>query len=301
MSGSYLLNSDAVAEIANGSVNTLRKFDRHGLFPAPGEDCAAFAGRLTRLAAALDALEHDMLQHGSVEPCAGIKLEKSNAIPSEIYNEALRKTVDLYDVKPDWVPGYFADESFGALWGGCALSDPESNLVLFIIRKVFRKKRKFLVYDRRELMAHELTHAAHQSIDEIKFEEYFAYRTAESALRKFFGGCFVFKYDAMFFLLPILLLPVIQLLNIFSSMVLPVRYFYVLAAVYPLYLAVRCFMTWHLAARARRFLQKNNVKQPDAVLFRMTAEEIRTLARNQMPQGNDLRWQLIKERLEKRG
>lgn len=296
-----LLNTAAIGEIARGSVNALRKFDRHGLFPAPGENCQEFAARLIGLAAALNDLEQQLQQKKCVEPCSGVKLKKDAVIPDNIYNEALAKTVALYDVKPDWVPGFFADESFGLLWGGCALSDMESNLVLFIIRKVFRKKRRFLVYDRQELMAHELTHAAHQSINEIKYEEYFAYRTAQSKLRKFFGGCFIYKYDAMLFLLPILLLPIVQILNVFTSVNLPMEYFYILAALYPGYLSLRCFATWQTAAKARKFLQKNSVADPDAVLFRLTAAEITSLARGKMVQGNDLRWTLIKERLEKKG
>ena len=236
-----------------------------------------------------------------VEPCSGIKLKKDAVIPNNIYNEALAKTIELYDVKPDWVPGFFADESFGLLWGGCALSDMESNLVLFIIRKVFRQKRRFLVYDRQELMAHELTHAAHQSINEIKYEEYFAYQTAQSALRRFFGGCFISKYDSLCFLLPILLLPVVQFLNIFTTLSLPVSFFYLLAAIYPVFLVCRCFATWRTANKARKFLQQNHVAEPDAILFRMTAAEISALAHGQMVQGNDLRWNLIKERMEKKG
>lgn len=301
MPESLLLNASAIAEAANGSVNVLRKFDRHGLFPAPGEDGKAFAARLTHLAEALADLDKSLKKDGTVEPCSGIKLQKDSTIPGNIANEALEKTIQLYDVKPDWVPGFFADESFGLLWGGCALSDPESNLVLFIIRKTFRKKRKFLVYDRQELMAHELTHAAHQSIDELKYEEYFAYRTSRSRLRKFFGGCFIYKFDAMLFLLPILLLPVVQLLNVLTPLVLPMAYFYILAALYPLFLICRCFNTWLTAAKARSFLCKQGVERPDTVLFRMTANEIAALARGKMIQGNDLRWTLIKERLEKKG
>ena len=301
MSVNTLLSSSNIAEIANGSASMLHKFDRHGLFPAPGENSREFADRLTRLAAALDELEQNLKSNSYVEPCPGIKLKKANAIPRNIANESLEKTGKLYDVKPDWVPGFFADESFGMLWGGCALSDRESNLVLFIIRKVFLKKRKFLFYDRLELMAHELTHAAHQSIDEIKYEEYFAYRTAKSPLRRFFGGCFIYKHDALCFLLPILLLPVVQFANIFTALELPMSLFYTLAAVYPVFLVIRCFLAWDTAARARKFLEQNGIRQPDAILFRMTAGEIRSLARNRMVQGNDLRWQLIKERLEKKG
>ena len=93
----------------------------------------------------------------------------------------------------------------------------------------------------------------------------------------------------------------VQLLNVLTPLVLPMVYFYILAVLYPLFLICRCFNTWQTAAKARRFLQTQGVARPDTVLFRMTAEEIATLARGKMAQGNDLRWTLIKERLEKKG
>ena len=66
MPESLLLNASAIAEAANGSVNVLRKFDRHGLFPAPGEDGKAFAARLTHLAEALADLDKSLKKNGTV-------------------------------------------------------------------------------------------------------------------------------------------------------------------------------------------------------------------------------------------
>jgi len=184
----------------------------------------------------------------------------------------------LYEVRPDWVPGFFVNESFGFLWGGCSLSDSESGLNLFIIRKNFRKRRRWLVYDRVELLAHELCHAARQALDDWRFEEYFAYRTAKAPLRRWFGNCFVRKFDAWLFLLPILLLPVVQVVRGWYWTALPIWPFWILAALYPLFLAGRNLTAQRLAARARRKLTARNVPSPDAVLFRLTAAEIRELA-----------------------
>lgn len=292
-----LLDDQLIAQAALGDIGALKKLDRHGLFPAPGENALEFTERLRKLQSALQSLDND-LKKGVVEVAPGIKLSEKYRIPPQISSEALETTGKLYNVRPDWVPGFFADESFGLLWGGCALSDPASGLVLFIIRKIFRSKRRFLVYDRRELMAHEMIHAAHQSIDQLKYEEYFAYRSAKSLLRRTFGGCFVQKYDAMCFLLPILLLPVMQFLNVMKVVDLPMWIFYLLAAVYPVFLVLRCGSSVVTAARARAFLEKSGAKQPDAVLFRMTAEEIKALSRKKMPAGDDLRWQIIVQYLK---
>lgn len=298
MSGRILIDQQQLAAVANGDLKFLSRLDKRGLIPAVNETAPEFAQRLERLENALQELGKNLQQSVDYEPAPGIMISGKNRIPRPIINEALRLTGELYDVQPDWVPGFFANEKNGALWGGCALSDPASNLTLFIIRKIFRRQQKFLVYDRRELTAHELTHAAHQHVDEWLFEEYFAYQTARSKLRRFFGSCFIGKYDALLFLLPILLLPVVQMLNILGIILLPMWIFWVAAAIYPIYLLRRCWYIALIMRKARSFLLRNHVQKPDAVLFRMTVQEIQSLAAGVMPQGNDLRWQLINQRLE---
>ena len=296
---SNLLTTGKIAAAGNGDWSTLLEFDRQGLFPAPGESAPEFAERLTRLAEAVNTLDHNLKKHPKFEIVPGIALESSMEISQTLRGEALDLVNDLYGVKPQWVPGFFADESFGALWGGCALSDEESGLVLFIIRKLFARKRRWLFYDRRELMAHEMTHAAHQSLNEWQLEEYFAYRTAQSPLRKFFGGCFIRKYDAAGFLGPILLLPVVQLLNIFGIMSLPTVIFWILAAIYPVYLICRCSLIANTVNKARQFLISQKVKHPDAVLFRLTYNEVKALKKGVWFNGNDLRTDMIRRRFFK--
>lgn len=296
---SNLLTTGKIAAAGKGDWSTLLEFDRQGLFPAPGESAEAFAERLNRLAEAVNELEKNLQEQPIYEIAPGIKLESSLEIPQNLRGEALNFVNELYGVKPQWVPGFFADESFGALWGGCALSDSESGLVLFIIRKLFARKRRWLFYDRRELMAHEMTHAAHQSLNEWQLEEYFAYRTAKSPLRKFFGGCFIRKYDAAGFLGPILLLPIVQLLNIFGIMSLPVSFFWILAAIYPAYLIARCSMIARTVNKARSFLISQKVKQPDAVLFRLTYAEVKALKKGIWFNSSDLRTGIIRRRFFK--
>ena len=293
---SALLNPEKLQAAAEGNINVLMQFDRHGMLLAPGESSAEFAARMQVLSSTLGDLEQEIAGNKVFEAAPGIKISRNEMIPQQIYDESLKITQELYAVKPDWVPGFFANESFGALWGGCALSDPASGLVLFIIRKVFRKQRRWLVYDRRELMAHELTHAAHGVFDEWQFEEYFAYRSAESALRRFFGGCFIHKFDAMGFLLPILLLPVVQFLNLLAITELPMWIFWLLAAVYPVFLVSRCINMSFVANRARKFLRSLAVAQVDAVLFRLSCKEIKMLAAGKLPEQEDLRWQIIRKR-----
>ncbi len=297
MSISGILTPAVLKKVAAGDEAVLCELDKHGLLPLPGEAAPVFAERLTRLAGALDELSKELKNQKNFEVVPGIKISNSNSIPAAIKEEALAVTQKLYDVRPDWVPGFFANESFGFLWGGCSLNDPESGLALFIIRKAFKKQRRWLMYDRCELLAHEMTHAAHQAFDEWQFEEYFAYRTAKSPLRKIFGGCFICKYDSLGFLLPILLLPVVQFLNIFGITDLPMWIFWVLAGVYPVFLVCRTLKINAAAAKARNFLQSLKIRNVDAVLFRMSVKEIAQLAKKVVPTGDDLRWKLLTKRL----
>ena len=93
-----------------------------------------------------------------------------------------------------------------------------------------------------------------------------------------------------------LLLPLVQFLNLYGVINLPMWIFWIIAAVYPVYLTLRCSVINFTAYRAGKFLQANHIAHPDAVLFRLTAAEIRSLARGIMVQGNDLRWQIIRKR-----
>lgn len=297
MKASELFDSARLEALAKGDETLLMQYDRCGLLIAPGETAEEFAARLKKLYGALKTLESELKNGAVCEVSPGIRIANSMQIPSAVVQEALSVTEKLYDVRTDWVPGFFANESFGMLWGGCSLSDPESGLALFIIRKNFRQRQNWLFYNRRELLAHEMTHAAHQVFDQWLFEEYFAYRTAESRSRKFFGGCFIHKYDALGFLLPILLVPIAQFLNILDILPLPMRVFWILSAVYPLFLCIRTCWINRLAAGARNTLQKRGIKQADAVLFRMSVEEIKLLASGKLPQGSDLRWKLLNKRL----
>ena len=93
------------------------------------------------------------------------------------------------------------------------LSDPDEYFSVMLLRNAFRKHRRFLNYTRDELLAHELCHSVRQSLMEITLEEYFAYRTSKSPIRRYLGNCFIRDIDALFFVLPMLMLPIVEILK----------------------------------------------------------------------------------------
>ena len=281
---------DLIAAVRSGREEALVRLDALGLFAAPGEDFAAFAERLEVLRRATREVCEMPGTQGRLQAAPGVVVRRGDAIPAEIRSEAWQATEALYGIRPEWVPGFFVNERFGFLWGGCSLFDPESGLNLFIIRRVFRNRKRWLCYHRTELMAHELCHAARQVLNDWQFEEYFAYRTAKSPLRRYLGNCFVRPCDAWGFLLPVLLLPVMQFLTVLHLWRGPVWPFWILAGLYPSFLLLRNGRARRLVKQAEKKLRGAGLTAPWPILFRLTAAEIRTVARSRDPEAALRQW-----------
>ena len=158
------------------------------------------------------------------------------------------------------------------------LSDPDEGLSIFLLRGAFRKKRQFLNYKRDELLAHELCHSVRQQLNEPTLEEYFAYQTSDRPLRRYLGNCFISDRDALLFLLPMLLLPAAGFVKAFWLPAFPVWIFWLLAMVYPLFLLWRNHTSRQVVMAAKKALHSLKVKRCDALLFRCTVDELKTLA-----------------------
>ena len=110
---------------------------------------------------------------------------------------------------------------------------------------------------------------------EITLEEYFAYQTSKSPIRRYLGNCFIRDIDALFFVLPMMLLPVIEILKAFCFPQLPTYPFWILALLYPAYLLIRNAHSRRIVNKARTALKSCNVRQLEAVLFRSTLAELK--------------------------
>jgi hypothetical protein len=134
-------------------------------------------------------------------------------------------------------------------------------------------------------------------------EEYFAYQTSSSKLRRYLGNCFISDMDALLFVFPALLLPVAQFLQMMFFPQLWMFPFWIIALCYPVYLFVRNHRARKLVRRARKVLLDAGIDMADAVLFRMTSNEIAELGGKRCPQDvlqymkdkavSELRWQVI--------
>lgn len=290
----------------NGTAELLR-LDSAGFLPAPGESREEFILRSEEIIRVHQEFDEYIEREGSADIFDFVTVRNSDRIAPELVDDVARHTWELYGFAVRHVPGFYLTKAVGLLWGGCMLSDPDENFSVLLLRNAFKKKSRFLSYTRDELLAHELCHSVRQNLCEITLEEYFAYQTAKSPLRRYLGNCFIRDFDALLFVIPMLFLPVAEVLKALVYPEFPVWAVWILAAVYPVFLLVRNWCSRRVVNRARAALKSCGVRQVEAVLFRSTKEELKELAgfhgKPEMfrqwvdvRKEKELRWQVISAR-----
>lgn len=280
--------------------------DAQGIIPGRSENIAEFLRRAEALTEYRRQLERTLRHFGEAEVLPGLTVQATDRIPEECLAEASELTERLYGFSAHWVPGFFLSHGVGWLWGGCCMIEPQVPRLVFLLRAAFRRRRTWLCYRRTELAAHEWCHAARYALNDSALEEFFAYRTSKSALRRYLGNCFIFPYDAVLFIVPAMMLPAAQLVRMCWFAALPLWPFYLLAAAYPLFLLFRNWRSRKIVFRAWQVLQQHGIERPLAVLFRMVPKEMRRLGRvtsraeleklTATWAGENLRWQVIRAR-----
>ncbi len=208
-----LLSTENFELILAEDLETLVKFDDHGLLIGPGESLKDYAGRLELLNKNISELADELTENGEVE-LAGFRFNDTDAIPQPIFQSAESRTRDLYDFGINWVPGFFTNKQMGILFAGCAMYSREDSFAVFVIRKAFQWKEMWIIYSRTELMAHELCHIAHIGFDTKNYEEIFAYQSSESRFRRVCGGMLRTSADTYLLLFSVFVLLVAQLVNV---------------------------------------------------------------------------------------
>ncbi len=239
--------------------------DANGFLPKPGES------------------REDFLARALKEPYETPELDESftNAVSlsADILSEGAERTKKLYGFEALYVPGYALKHGFGFLWAGCTLTDDQDRSV-FALRFPFAKQTRWFIYDRAELLAHEQTHAARTPVNDMIHEEYFAYQTSGSPLRRYLGNCFRTAADSILFLAGLVPLFVIEACYMLGNPVLPMWPFAILAFIYPAFLLIRNQLARNVMNRAKKNLAAAGKKEIMPLLFRATAQEIDQLAKS---------------------
>ena len=284
--------------------NAPYELDSHGLIAAPGETLESFSARideLLRIRARFDLCIGGDEGANQLEDEVGFKVGNVEPMDAAIVAEAAEKTEKLFGFRADWVPAFFPSRGLGLLWGGCTVVT-ESGFPVFFLRRGFRDKPKWFIYRRDELLAHELCHAVRGCLEDETYEEHFAYMTSASAFRRWSGNCFRREWDAIAFLIPVVLLLVVQVIVYSGVLNLPLWPFWIIAFAFPAFLIARNIPERRTFFAARTKLEHLKFANPDAAMFRMTADEIRALARTpddslesflQNRSAAELRWQIL--------
>lgn len=272
----FPLKAEEIAALSEENLDELCRLDALGLLLGDEEDIVLYRERLTALEAEISRLAAELADGGERELFRGAFARADHAISTEILDEAGDLTEKAYAFRVNWVPGFFLSQSLGWLWGGCAAVF-DSGLRVFLVRAAFATRRKWLIYRRDELLAHELCHVARAALNDLTAEEDFAYRLSFSRFRAWMGPCFREPRDAILFLAPVAVLLVASLLDAFELARCRMGFFWALAGVYPAFLLIR-----NILAR-RNFRDAENVAllffaNAAAALFRCSYREIRQLA-----------------------
>ena len=229
-------------------------------------------------------------------------------VPDELMAECFEPARATYGIDPTWVPAFFSRRLLPFYVGGATFyaNGGSAFRMLLVLREPFRRKRRWLIYDRSEIAAHEACHVARAAMREPQFEEQIAYALSASRLRRRFGNVFRGRWEANVLLGSTVLLLVGTALEMagYGARVKWASGVPLLAA--GALLAARGESTSRLFRRARLYLRQLFGESANAALFRCTDEEIRSLAaaakegrpaRDWLDErGDEMRWQIIRSR-----
>lgn len=299
------LNESNLEKIAAGDLDALAQADAEGFICGASEDATAFSERLRAFSRNCAALE-SALESTRKYDCEGIVVTPQDRIDARRFAAIAPRTQALYGFAIDWVPGFYVDPSFSFLFGGCAYCQYPDFFTMFIIRRSFKRKARWLIYDRDELLSHELCHVAHIGLESRLYEETFAYRTSASAFRRLIGGMFCCQTDSFMFLGAAFLLLLAQVIRTFCWAALPLSPFWLILVAVFAWLGIRHYRSISRLNRALHALELEFGDNAWNVLFRCTDEEIIQLAKITeatdvgqwlgMHQENTLRWKIIMRR-----
>lgn len=181
-----------------GTINQWQDWNLQGFIPGPEESEEAFQERVVFCQNLENNLEKTLGAH--------LPFEVNDQQSREILEEVLPRTNELYGIQPRWVPLFFNNYQLAPWHGGCAwifqLNDQTPTAAFLQLRNHFRHSPSFLgIYQRSELIAHELAHVGRMLYQEPQFEEFFAYQSSSSRLRRWLGPIVQSSKESLFFIL----------------------------------------------------------------------------------------------------
>ncbi|MDT8389595.1 MAG: hypothetical protein RRC34_03700 [Lentisphaeria bacterium] len=300
-----MIDETLMSSAAAGDLDALAELDGRGFIIGADETLEKFIERVKALRIRIEDME-DALDKTGVYEIEGLTFTADRRIPRELIGGVSEITRKRYGFSIDWVPGFFADPSFGWLFGGCAYYFDPDFFALFIIRKSFAEKNRWLIYKRDELLSHELCHVARSGLKADFFEEEFAYSLSTSWFRKTVGGLFRSGSEAFYLLGGTMLILAARIIQLFVFKSLPLWPFTLVMTGILAYLGFRLVQLRKLIKTAREKLTAAVGVNAEKVLFRCTDLEILDVCQADGPEAvqtwlsqrreKSPRWQVIHHR-----
>nr|QRZ58766.1 Gsp-co-occurring protein 16 [Malawimonas jakobiformis] len=248
-------------------------FNKLGHLPEPGMDIT----QLTSLAARRSAVfQRCNVEHDFPEVIMTLGFTAQELIPTA-HLAAVMNTLQVYDVSPDWVFGFYSKKNIPLFAAACSWEFPQ---IAFIqLHPWLRKGATLLQFDRTELIAHEIVHIVRGPLNSSRFEELLAYSLSPSRFRRWISPVLQQPNDAALF-------AVLAMLSVLADLYLTriPRWLVVLLKLPVAGTAVAAFVrmwrTRSVLNRARDRLLQGGVKPQHAlpILFRLTDAEIEAVA-----------------------
>ncbi len=255
-------------------LNEWKRWNQQGWIPGPQETEEAFIQRVTFCR----TLRHSLLQHLGKE----LPFSKEGQGGPDFLKEAWPLTQQLYGITPDWVPLFFGNDQLAPWHAGCAWIfqlKPETPVAALLqLRKNLQDAGSYLgIYQRKELLAHELAHIGRMAYEEPQFEEMLAYQSS-SSWRRWLGPIFQSNKETLFFIF-VLLIPLMGCIALplggiscFLLFLLPLAFL--------LFSLGRLFYRHQTLKRCQKQLEElySNRDSARHLLYRLRDQEIREFA-----------------------
>lgn len=288
--------------------DSLIVLNQQGFIPGPEETEEAFQSRTTYCLHLKNTLEEELKEI--------LPFKKPKEYP-ECFQEALAITQRLYKISPSWIPLFFSNYRLLPWYGGCAWifkkeipfssdTPPPTGAFLQLRKSFYKAKKRLWIYERSELIAHELVHVGRMEFNEPKFEEHLAYRTSSSKWRQWWGPIAQSPWETTLFAGLLLL---IFLLDMGTILWGKETFYWKLMwlKIVPLFLfvagVIRLIIRHKQINRCLKTLQSVfHLDVAQAVLYRLTDKEIITISKMDpqniesfLNKNNTLRWRVIRE------
>ena len=210
-----ILNKNSWSSLEKGEMKVLHQLDNNGFLIGENENLADYTKRLKEWEEA-KKLYNKQVENTKKFSIQGQEFKLDNTIPNEVILEGGEISQKTYCFSIQDFASFFS-KNVGVLSAAVTYFPTKKFFPFFILKNSLRKRKKFLIYDRNEIIAHEACHIARASMNSCKYEEFFAYYLSKSSLRKVLGSLFRTSTETFIFLIVLFLNLAGQFVGVFFA------------------------------------------------------------------------------------